>query len=83
MHKSRLAGSAVCLLLLIVALWHTGQLFWICDDAFISLRYAQNLVRGEGLVFTVGERVEGYTNFSWTLLAALGMALGFHHVTSV
>lgn len=80
MHKSRLAGSAVCLLLLIVALWHTGQLFWICDDAFISLRYAQNLVRGEGLVFNVGERVEGYTNFSWTLLAALGMALGFDAV---
>ena len=27
-----------------------------------------NLVRGHGLVFNVGERVEGYTNFLWTVL---------------
>jgi arabinofuranosyltransferase len=52
--------------------WHLLSLF---DDAFISLRYAQNLVRGRGLVFNVGERVEGYTNFLWTLLLAAAMAL--------
>ncbi len=50
--------------------------FWTCDDAFISFRYAENLVAGHGLVFNVGERVEGYTNFSWTLLIACGMQLG-------
>jgi hypothetical protein len=44
------------------------------DDAYISLRYADNLVRGEGLVWNPGERVEGYTNFLWTLLLAAGMA---------
>ncbi len=46
------------------------------DDAFISFRYAQNLLGGQGLVYNPGERVEGYTNFAWTLLAAGGMALG-------
>ncbi|HLD64480.1 MAG TPA: hypothetical protein VJA19_00420 [Pseudomonas sp.] len=46
------------------------------DDAFISYRYAQNLLDGQGLVFNPGERVEGYTNLSWTLLVAGGMALG-------
>ena len=40
------------------------------DDAFISFRYAQNLVQGHGLVFNPGEAVEGYTNLSWTLLSA-------------
>ena len=45
------------------------------DDAYISLRYAQNLTRGEGLVFNPGERVEGYTNFLWVLVAAGAMAL--------
>ena len=45
------------------------------DDAFISYRYAENLVRGDGLVFNAGERVEGYTNFLWTLLAAAAIAL--------
>jgi len=49
---------------------------WICDDAFISLRYAENLVEGHGLVYNPGERVEGYTNLLWTLLLAGGLALG-------
>ncbi|WP_371232162.1 hypothetical protein ACAW63_05275 [Pseudomonas sp. QE6] len=46
------------------------------DDAFISYRYAQNLVAGHGLVFNIGEPVEGYTNLLWTLLVALGIVLG-------
>ena len=46
---------------------------WVCDDAFISFRYARNLVDGLGLVFNAGERVEGYTNFLWTIIIAGGM----------
>ncbi|HEU5097854.1 MAG TPA: hypothetical protein VFU22_02335 [Roseiflexaceae bacterium] len=49
---------------------------WLTDDAFISFRYAQNLVAGNGLVYNVGERVEGYTNFLWTMLAALALQFG-------
>jgi len=49
---------------------------WVCDDAFISFRYAGNLVSGRGLVYNVGEYVEGYTNFFWTLFVALGLKLG-------
>lgn len=45
------------------------------DDAFISLRYAHNLLAGDGLVWNPGERVEGYTNFLWTLALAAGMWL--------
>jgi len=48
---------------------------WTSDDAFISFRYAQNLVEGKGLVYNSGERVEGYSNFLWTLLVALGIKL--------
>lgn len=54
------------------ALWPS----WMTDDALISFRYAQNLVAGNGLIYNVGERVEGYTNFLWTMLAALVLALG-------
>ena len=32
------------------------------DDAFISYRYAENLVAGLGLVYSPGEYVEGFTN---------------------
>lgn len=49
---------------------------WLCDDAFISFRYAENLVAGDGLVFVAGERVEGITNLLWTLWIAAGHLLG-------
>jgi tetratricopeptide (TPR) repeat protein len=45
------------------------------DDTYISLRYAKNLVEGHGLVFNRGERVEGYSNFLWTILLALLLEL--------
>ncbi|MFH0981434.1 MAG: hypothetical protein V2A79_07840 [Planctomycetota bacterium] len=57
--------------------WRASAATWVCDDAFISFRYARNLVEGLGLVFNAGERVEGYTNFLWTLWVALGLRLGF------
>jgi arabinofuranosyltransferase len=47
------------------------------DDVFISFRYAENLVRGLGLVFNAGERVEGYSNPMWTLMLAGFARLGF------
>ncbi len=41
------------------------------DDALISLRYVRQFVAGNGLVYNVGERVEGYSNFLWVILAAI------------
>jgi hypothetical protein len=41
------------------------------DDAMISMRYAYNLAHGNGLVWNVGERVEGITNPLWTGIMAL------------
>lgn len=46
--------------------------FTLFDDAMISMSYARNLAEGHGLVWNPGERVEGYSNFLWTLwMAAL------------
>jgi len=59
-----------------VALYSAFDLRWVCDDAFISFRYAENLAQGRGLVFNQGERVEGFTNLSWTLATALAMRVG-------
>ena len=42
--------------------------FCLFDDAMISMRYAWNFAHGRGLVWNRGVRVEGYTNFLWTLL---------------
>ncbi|MGE0480010.1 MAG: hypothetical protein AB7Q17_06005 [Phycisphaerae bacterium] len=44
---------------------------WVCQDAFITLRYVENLHEGRGLVFNAGERVQGFTHPLWTLLLAL------------
>lgn len=50
---------------------------FLCDDAFISFRYARHLAEGHGLVWNLGERVEGYTNFLWTALLGGLCWLGF------
>jgi hypothetical protein len=44
--------------------------FLLDDDMMISMRYARNLAEGNGLVWNPGERVEGYTNFLWTMVMA-------------
>lgn len=49
---------------------------WKLDDAYITFSYARNWVEGHGIVFNVGERVEGYTCFLWVALSALGLLLG-------
>ena len=46
------------------------------DDSFISFRYARNFARGLGLVYNPGERIEGYTNFLWTVILGVGFKLG-------
>lgn len=56
--------------------WNLSGTWFQSDDAFISFRYARHLADGLGLVWNPGERVEGYTNFSWVLLMAGGMELG-------
>ena len=44
---------------------------FFADDAFISLRYAQRLLHGQGLTWSEGLRVEGYSNLLWVLGCAL------------
>src|SRR5438552_12188088 len=70
------AFSAGAWLAILVGVLHAARLAWATDDAFISFRYADNLVRGLGLVYNAGERVEGYSNFLWTLWCAAGISLG-------
>ena len=75
MKKSYLSIGLIALILIILIL-HINYFRFVCDDAFISFRYAKNLVEGHGLVYNIGERVEGYTNFLWTLLLSAFMGLG-------
>jgi hypothetical protein len=83
-RRDRLALLLTAALLIYLArIWSmdAGR-YVIYDDSYISFRYARNLARGEGLVFNPGERVEGYTNFLWTVLIAGGIRLGFDPIVA-
>lgn len=53
------------------AIGFSGVAEFFHDDAFVTLRYARNLLAGYGPVWNPGERVEGYTSFLHLGLCAL------------
>ncbi len=67
--------------ILILTIW-TFSHYYPADDAYISFRYAKHLVEGKGLVWNLGEKVEGYSNFLWLLMVAAGMSLKIHPETT-
>lgn len=78
-NDGRTGGFSVLLVLLgaaAVLVWHSLRFNFVTDDAFISFVYSKNLVEHGALVFNLDERVEGYTNFLWTVILALGLKLG-------
>ncbi|MFT5460451.1 MAG: hypothetical protein ACI9K2_006970 [Myxococcota bacterium] len=72
------ATAAVLAVIAAVAVVH--QLWWwdwFIEDSAISFAYTKHLVQGDGLVaYPGGERVEGYSNFTWVLLLAPFQLLG-------
>jgi arabinofuranosyltransferase len=82
--KSGLLFSLVVgLLFSAVLVWHARHyLPFVSDDALISLRYLRRFLQGEGLTWTPGRPVEGYSNLLWILLLAIPGALGADLVTA-
>lgn len=72
-RRARAALVAVAAIGLFV---HAQSINAVCDDAFISLRHAQNLAQHGAPVYNLGERVEGYTSPLWMLLSAGIVSLG-------
>ena len=68
--------GALIVLSCVLYLAHAYFYNFIADDSFITLRYAQNLAEGHGLVFNPNERVEGFTSFLWTVMLAGMYILG-------
>jgi len=77
------------LLAIVVLADHYSALYYRMgvDDSYISMQYARNLYEGNGIVFNLGERVEGYTNFLWVVVMAplygICQALGLDFVAWV
>jgi hypothetical protein len=66
-----LLGIAACVLIA-----HSLAFNFVTDDAYISFVYSRNFAEHGELAFNLGDPVEGYTNFSWTVLIGLLMAIG-------
>ena len=49
---------------------------WLCDDAFVSFRYVENLTSGKGLTWNLGHRVQGFTHPLW-IFVLYGLNLCF------
>lgn len=66
----------VCAFIYLVILQLQSIWPFTIDDMFISLRYAKNWSAGYGLLWNVNEApVEGYTNFSFVVLATWSLML--------
>ncbi len=57
-------------------MWQARRFDFLCDDAFIALRYARTWAATGAPVYNLGERVEGYTSFLFTAAVALLARLG-------
>lgn len=73
-HRIRWVGLILAILVLFRFL--SRNVGWTIDDAFITYRYSEHVIDGLGPVYNAGERVEGYTCFSWMALLAVGGQLG-------
>jgi hypothetical protein len=63
---------------IVLAILHMG---WTADDAYITFRYAQNLIDHGQPTWNVGEDpVQGYTGFLWPAIIAAGMWAGMEPV---
>ena len=60
----------------IVLVVHACAYDFVTDDAYISFVFSRNLAEHGQLAFNLGQPVEGYTNFLWTVILAGGMLVG-------
>lgn len=65
---NELLSKSLVVILVILFLWLIINRAWLSDDAYITLRTVDNLIRGNGLVWNVGERVQSYTHPLWMFL---------------
>ncbi len=72
--------TSLTVVAVVLFLWSALGFDFLQDDAYISFRYVENYLSGHGLVFNIGERVEGYTNFGWVLFLLLGGVAGLDYL---
>jgi arabinofuranosyltransferase len=75
-------GLGLAALAAIILYYYSKSFSFIQDDSFITYRYVKNFTDGNGLVFNIGERVEGYTCFLWVIVLAAVKKMGFEFISA-
>lgn len=75
-RESRLLLGCALVACAAFLVWHSLRFDFVTDDAYISFVYSRNLAEHGELTFNLGDHVEGYSNFSWTVLLAALMRIG-------
>ncbi|MEO8513598.1 MAG: hypothetical protein ABI543_08565 [Ignavibacteria bacterium] len=78
----RLYGFIALGILAVILYYYSKMFDFIQDDSFITFRYVKNFTDGNGLVFNIGEKVEGYTCFLWVILLSGVKSLGFNFISA-
>jgi len=77
-------GYAILIIISITFISICKEQSFLQDDTYITMRYVKNFLNGDGLVFNIGEKVEGYTCFLWViLLSFLSKVFGMNLETGV
>jgi len=72
----RLAVVLLPVIVLIFFLTASGHFGYSPDDTYIYLRFAENLVHGNGIAFNAGSPTYGMTSPLWLFIIALGGRIG-------
>jgi arabinofuranosyltransferase len=69
--RQKFIPAVVILLISGLVTFYVYKNAWISEDAFITLRYVENILNGFGPVFNLGEKVQGYSHPLWFILITL------------
>ena len=74
--RERLLAWAPLAVAAAILIWHSLQFNFVTDDAYISFVFSRNFAEHGQLSFNLGQPVEGYTNFLWTVILGVLMLVG-------
>lgn len=80
LHNQYLITIIILLILTSILVIHAFHFNFLSDDAFIIARYAHNVVEGNGWVYNINDRIEGYSSFVWTAMTVFFGYLGFDYI---
>jgi len=80
--SNKFVPYAVLAVIGIMFFYYCKSFNFIQDDSYITYRYVKNFTDGHGLVFNLGEKVEGYTCFLWVIVLSFMKFIGINFVSA-